>query len=100
MLYAMQNSMTPYDYADATTSWGGSVLYIGCADNFSNCHNLTSDAGDCCDVGDYWGSYLDGNCCASCTLMRQTQECGGEGLDDGSDDYTRDVSGEDSGDDS
>ena len=43
MLYAMQNSMTPYDYATATTSWGGSVLYIGCEDNWSNCQNLTKD---------------------------------------------------------
>jgi hypothetical protein len=26
MLYAMQNSMSPYDYANATTSWGNSVF--------------------------------------------------------------------------
>lgn len=26
MLYAMQNSMKPYDYAIATTSWGNSVF--------------------------------------------------------------------------
>jgi hypothetical protein len=74
MLYAMQNSMSPYDYATASTSWGGSVFQIGCEDNYSNCQDVVKDYG-CCDISTNTGSYYDGICCASCAIMNQQDRC-------------------------
>jgi hypothetical protein len=74
MLYAMQNSMTPYEYAQATTSWGTSVFEIGCEDTYSNCHDLVKDAG-CCDTRTSAGNLNDGRCCASCAVMNATEKC-------------------------
>lgn len=55
MLYAMQNTLKPYDYATASTSWGGSVFEVGCVDSYSNCHDLIKDFG-CCDPRSEKGS--------------------------------------------
>lgn len=74
MLYAMQNSMKPYDYAMASSSWGGSVFKVGCEDNYSNCPDLVVSNG-CCDTRDANGNWLDGICCASCAVMNQQDKC-------------------------
>lgn len=74
MLYAMQNSMSPYNYAKESTSWGNSVLRIGCEDSYSNCPDLVKD-NECCDVRDPTGSQLDGYCCASCGFVNATAKC-------------------------
>lgn len=75
MLYAMQNSMSPYQYAKRTGSWGGSVLYVGCEDAYSNCPEIVVDKKNCCDTRTRVGSKADGMCCASCTLYQKTPYC-------------------------
>jgi len=74
MLYAMQNSMGAYEYAQASTSWGGSVFKIGCEDVYGNCHDLVKDSG-CCDSRSSSGSNWESTCCASCAVMNGTDEC-------------------------
>merc|ERR1712167_208094 len=71
MLYAMQNSLSPYDYAMATTSsWGTSVFQVGCEDDYTNCPDMAKEAG-CCDTN----SRLEGWCCASCAVVNMKDEC-------------------------
>jgi hypothetical protein len=74
MLYAMQNSMSPYDYAMSSTSWGGSVFKIGCEDVYSNCPDLVISSG-CCDPRSTTGSNYESTCCASCSVMNQKDKC-------------------------
>jgi len=74
MLYAMQNSMAPYEYAMASTSWGASVFKIGCEDVYGNCPDLIRNFG-CCDSRTSQGSNYESTCCASCTVMNDQDKC-------------------------
>ena len=73
MLYAMQNSMTPYNYAAATSDWGGSVLNLECKDNFANCYKMIES--DCCNPANGEGSWLEGQCCATCSVKNASAKC-------------------------
>jgi hypothetical protein len=75
MLYAMQNSMTSYGWASNSYNWGGLKPEITCKDNFANCYSMTWNSNQCCDVRTKLGNWLDGQCCGTCSLLAQTNEC-------------------------